>query len=269
MDEQAYLLYADNIKIELGKTQIVKGITLGIHPGEILTIIGPNGSGKSTLMKGMCRLLKPSGGQVLLNGQNIQTMKSNQLAKKIAILPQKKSVPADITVERLVQYGRVPYAGFGGRLSHEDTEVVDRMMELTGVMRFRYRQVSTLSGGEAQMAWIAMALAQQPDILFLDEPTTFLDISYQLAVLSLVHKMQEQQHLTIVMILHDLNQAAQHSDRIAVIKSGQLRGLGTPKEICCPEMFRDIFHVETQHITYGQGQNYYIPTMMTPEEQCV
>lgn len=269
MDEQQYLLYADNVKIELGKTEIIKGITLGIRPGEILTIIGPNGSGKSTLIKGMCRLLKLSGGRVLLNGQDIHSMKSNQIARKIAVLPQKKSVPADITVERLVQYGRVPYAGFGGRLSREDNDVIEHMMELTGVQRFRCRQVCTLSGGEAQMAWIAMALAQQPEVLFLDEPTTFLDISYQLAVLSLVRRMQVQQKISIVMVLHDLNQAAQNSDRIAVLKNGQLRGLGSPDEICRPEMFRDIFRVETEHITYGHNQSYYIPTIMTSEEENV
>ena len=262
---QPYLMHAQDLRVELGHTLFVRDVTLGIRDREILTIIGPNGSGKSTLVRGMCRLLKPSGGRVLLEGRDLQELKRTQIARRIAVLPQKKSIPADITVERLVQYGRVPYARFGGRLTREDNAVVDRMLALTGTERFRFRSVATLSGGEAQMAWIAMALAQQPDILFLDEPTTFLDISYQLAVLSLVRQLQAEARISVVMVL--LNQAALNSDRLAILQAGRLKAVGTPEELCRPEMFRDIFRVETERVSFDRGKNYYIPLKMTPEER--
>ena len=261
------LMYADNVRVDIGKHNIIKGISLGVRPDEILTIIGPNGSGKSTLLKGMCRLLRLSGGHVTLKGRELSGMNSKTIARSIAILPQKKNIPADITVERLVQYGRAPYARFGGRLTGADFEVIERMMRLTGVDRMRLRSVATLSGGESQMAWITMALAQQPEILFLDEPTTFLDISYQLAVLELVRQIQREQKLSVVMVLHDLNQAALYSDRIAVVKDGVLTALGTPEELYRDEMFRDVFRVETEKVSYGDGKTYYLPTKMVPKEQ--
>lgn len=254
-----YIMYADHVKIDIGKHPIIKGVSLGIRPNEILTVIGPNGSGKSTLIKGMCRLLKLSGGYVTLKGQALSSLRNSQISKIVSILPQKKSIPADVTVERLVQYGRVPYAKFGGRLSEEDFTVIERMMKLTGSDRFRFRSVATLSGGEAQMAWIAMALAQQPEILFLDEPTTFLDISYQLAVLELVKEIQKEQQISVVMILHDLNQAALCSDRIAIMNNGLLTGTGTPAELYKADMFRSVFHVDVEQVSYQNGKAYYIP----------
>ena len=240
-------------------------ISRDILPGEILTIIGPNGSGKSTLIKAVCRLPKPVSGRVELDGRDIRKMNNRDISRKIAVLPQKKGLPSDITVERLVQYGRVPYAGFGGRLSPEDNGVIDRMLDITGTEKFRFRRVSTLSGGEAQMAWIAMALAQQPEILFLDEPTTFLDISYQLAVLELVRQLQKTERISVVMVLHDLNQAALISDRLAILKAGRLCSVGSPRELCSHEMFREIFQVDTEHVLYQGDKNYYIPTKMIPE----
>ena len=260
-------MYVDNVRVDIGKHNIIKGISLGVRPDEILTIIGPNGSGKSTLLKGMCRLLRLSGGRVTLKGRELSGMNSKTIARSIAILPQKKNIPADITVERLVQYGRAPYAKFGGRLTGADFAIIEEMMHLTGVDRMRFRTVSTLSGGESQMAWIAMSLAQQPEILFLDEPTTFLDISYQLAVLDLVKKIQQEQKISVVMVLHDLNQAAYYSDRIAVVKDGVLAAQGTPEKLYEAKLLRDIFRVETEKVFYNHGSAYYIPTKMVTEEQ--
>ena len=265
MSEQ--LLRLDHITMQFGGVVAVDDLELEVNEGEIVAIIGPNGSGKSTLLKGMCRLLRLSGGHVTLKGRELSGMNSKTIARSIAILPQKKNIPADITVERLVQYGRAPYARFGGRLTGADFAVIERMMRLTGVDRMRFRSVATLSGGESQMAWITMALAQQPEILFLDEPTTFLDISYQLAVLELVRQIQREQKLSVVMVLHDLNQAALYSDRIAVVKDGVLTALGTPEELYRDEMFRDVFRVETEKVSYSDGKTYYIPTKMVPEEQ--
>lgn len=263
-----YILEAQGLQIELNKNPIIHDVSLGIRANEILTIIGPNGSGKSTLIKGLCRLLKPRAGRVLLRGKDIFSVRSGEVARTIAVLPQKKSLPADITVERLVQYGRVPYAKFGGRLDGEDLRMIEEMLALTGTDRFRFRKVSTLSGGESQMAWIAMALAQQPQILFLDEPTTFLDISYQMAVLELVKQIHAAKGISVVMVLHDLNQAALYSQRLAVIQDGRLVAEGSPEDLYQEEMFRNIFHVETEKVCYSGGEkHYYIPLRMASEKE--
>lgn len=243
------LMYADNVRVDIGKHNIIKGISLGVRPDEILTIIGPNGSGKSTLLKGMCRLLRLSGGHVTLKGRELSGMNSKTIARSIAILPQKKNIPADITVERLVQYGRAPYARFGGRLTGADFEVIERMMRLTGVDRMRLRSVATLSGGESQMAWITMALAQQPEILFLDEPTTYLDIAHQQEMMRLVKKLNRESGVGVVMVLHGLSHAMEVSDWVVVIKGGQKYDEGRPEDVITARMMREVYDVDCDIIT--------------------
>lgn len=243
------LMYADNVRVDIGKHNIIKGISLGVRPDEILTIIGPNGSGKSTLLKGMCRLLRLSGGRVTLKGRELSGMNSKTIARSIAILPQKKNIPADITVERLVQYGRAPYARFGGRLTGADFAVIERMMRLTGVDRMRFRSVATLSGGESQMAWITMALAQQPEILFLDEPTTYLDIAHQQEMMRLVKKLNRESGVGVVMVLHGLSHAMEVSDWVVVIKDGQKYDEGRPEDVITARMMRDVYDVDCDIIT--------------------
>lgn len=243
------LMYADNVRVDIGKHNIIKGISLGVRPDEILTIIGPNGSGKSTLLKGMCRLLRLSGGHVTLKGRELSGMNSKTVARSIAILPQKKNIPADITVERLVQYGRAPYARFGGRLTGADFAVIERMMRLTGVDRMRLRSVATLSGGESQMAWITMALAQQPEILFLDEPTTYLDIAHQQEMMRLVKKLNRESGVGVVMVLHGLSHAMEVSDWVVVIKGGQKYDEGRPEDVITARMMREVYDVDCDIIT--------------------
>lgn len=244
--------YGDNIALD--------NINLNILDGEILTIIGPNGSGKSTLIKAMSRLIKPNSGKVLFNNKDISDIHTKDLAKEMAILPQEKDLCMDVTVEELVSYGRQPHLGFGKRLSCEDYEIIEWAMRQTGMFDYKDRYVMTLSGGERQRAWISMALAQRPKVLIMDEPTTYLDISYQLEVLELVKELNRELGLTVIMILHDLNQASRYSDRLYVLKEGKVYEYGQPKDIIKSTLLRDVFSIDA-HIYSDEVNNckFFIP----------
>ncbi len=254
----------ENISVNYGEKEAVKNLSFEIDSGQIVTIIGPNGSGKSTLLKAMSRCLKPSTGNIYIDETNINEINTKTIAQKLAILPQVKNVSSDVSVEELVSYGRYPHLKFGKRLRKEDKEIMDWALEKTGLDSLRKRFVATLSGGERQRAWIAMSLAQKPKILLLDEPTTFLDISYQVEVLELVKELNETLGLTVVMVLHDLNQAARYSDTILVIKDGELCKLGRPSEIIKECLLKDVFRIEAD--IYDDKVNncpYFIPKKTT------
>lgn len=241
-------------KIALNETNIK------VNTGEIVTIIGPNGSGKSTLVKAISRCIKLQSGTVELGGKDIKTMDSKAIAKKMAILPQVKTASSDITVESLVSYGRYPHLKFGKRLSRKDKDIIQWAMENTGLVELKDRDVVTLSGGERQRAWVAMALAQKPEILILDEPTTYLDISYQMEILELVKELNNSLGITVIMVLHDLNQAARYSDRIYVLRQGRIYKEGSPKSIMDAQMLKDIFKIDAE--IYEDKINncpYFIP----------
>ena len=208
------MLSVEDVSLSIGETNIIDHINVNCEKGEILTIVGPNGCGKSTLLKVISRIYKPSSGKVSLLGKEIHSYDTKELAKIMAVLPQKKTAAGDMTVEQLVQYGRYPHTKFGNRLTQLDYQKVEEALEDTGIKHLKKRLMSTLSGGESQMAWIAMCVAQDPEIILLDEPTTYLDISYQLEVLELVRKLNREHGLTIVMVLHDINQAIRYSDKI-------------------------------------------------------
>ena len=191
--------------------RVLDSISLLVEKGEILTLIGPNGCGKSTLLKTIGRILRPQSGCVLLDGKAVHSMNTAALAKQMALLPQTHSAPEDLTIEQLVRYGRFPHRkGFGGLCPH-DCEVVENVLAMTRLDVLRNRLLSTLSGGERQRAWIAMTLAQEPEVLLLDEPTTFLDVCCQFEVLELIRMLNRKLNLTILMVLHDLNLAARCS----------------------------------------------------------
>lgn len=249
-----------NLEVRYGDKVAVKDANIQIYDGEIVTIIGPNGSGKSTLIKAMSRCLNPKAGEILLDGMNINKIPTKVISRKMAILPQVKNVSGDITVETLVSYGRYPHLNFGKRLKKHDYDAIDWAIEKTGLMDIKTRNVITLSGGERQRAWIAMALAQKPEILILDEPTTFLDISYQLEVLELVKELNESLGITVVMVLHDLNQAARYSDKIYVLNEGQIFKYGQPRHIMNPELLQEIFRIEA-HVYEDEVNScpYFIP----------
>lgn len=257
-------LKVENLNVNYDDKRILKDISFNVKSGEIVTIIGPNGSGKSTLIKSISRYLKPASGNIYLNKVNINQVNTKEIARNLAVLPQVKGVSSDISIEELVSYGRYPHLKFGRRLGNEDKEIISWALEKTGLMEMKERYVVTLSGGERQRAWIAMSLAQKPKILLLDEPTTFLDICYQLETLELVKELNKTLGITVVMVLHDLNQAARYSDNILVISNGELWEYGEPCKVIREELLKDIFKIDA-HIYEDKINNcpYFIPRKIT------
>jgi iron complex transport system ATP-binding protein len=254
------MLETKDLHLSYGKHRVIEGIDIAVDRGEIVTVIGANGSGKSTVIKALARTLKPAGGTVYLDGKNIFGMNTREVARKLAVLPQIHSVPDDFSVRDLVSYGRFPHLGPAGRLRHEDFVAVDAAVELTQMEELQHRPVATLSGGERQRAWIAMALAQEPRILLLDEPTTFLDISHQFDVLEMIKDLNRKMALTIVMVLHDLNQAARYSHRLIVLKDGRVYRSGTPSEIINPELLEEVFDIRVRILEDPEyACPYFIP----------
>lgn len=237
-------LEVESIRVGYENKTIVHGLSLQIPDGKITTIIGSNGCGKSTLLKAITRILRHESGQVILDGQNISKMKTKELAKELAILPQSPESAHGLTVEELVSYGRFPYQKGFGNLSQKDKDVIDWALQVTKTEDFRVQSVDALSGGQRQRVWIAMALAQETDIIFLDEPTTYLDMAHQLEVLELLYKLNEEQGRTIVMVLHDLNQAARFSDYIVALSQGELVKFGTADEVMVPDVLKKVFNID-------------------------
>ena len=213
--------------------------------GEWLSLVGANGSGKSTLLRLLSRILPIQAGQVLLNGKAIHSLPAVEVAKQMAIMPQHQVLPAGLTVQQLVSLGRTPHQPWWQwDLDTASLEKVSQAMAWTEIEKYRDRPVEELSGGERQRAFLALALAQEPKVLLLDEPTTFLDIHYQLQLLELLQRLNQQQNLSIVTVLHDINLAARYSDRIACLRQGKLRAIGAVKTILTPSTIKDIFDVE-------------------------
>jgi iron complex transport system ATP-binding protein len=228
----------------LGK-QVVKEINITLQKGEWLSFIGANGSGKSTLLKLMSRLLVPQAGVVLLDGKEIHNQPASLVAQKLALLPQQQTIPSGLTVWQLVALGRTPHQDWWQwQLNSDDRIQVDRALELTGITDFSNRSVENLSGGERQRAFLALALAQNPQILLLDEPTTYLDIRYQLELLDLLRKLNQEENLSIITVLHDVNLAARYSSRIALLSEGIIYDLGTPEDVLTPPNLANILGVD-------------------------
>lgn len=244
----------------------LKGISVEIKQGEVVSLIGPNGSGKSTLLRTIARLNKPNSGEVYLNETNIKTMKSNEVAQYLAMLPQMNNHQLDLTVRELVEFGRHPHVSRSGRLTKADHELVDWAIDVTGLQAMQSRLLPAMSGGERQRAWIAMTIAQNPKILLLDEPTTYLDIAHQLEVMELVNELNAKYKMTVVMVLHDINQAAQYSDRLIVLKRGEIHYDGIPHCVMCKEMFQTIFEIDAD-IYQQNGRSFFTP-MRLCKEQC-
>ncbi|AUM86474.1 Fe(3+)-dicitrate ABC transporter ATP-binding protein [Clostridium botulinum] len=232
-----------NLDIAYEDTLIVKELNMQIPKGKITSIIGANGCGKSTILKAVGRILKPKKGVVHLSGQDISKLSTKEIAKKMAILPQNPTAPSGLTVSELVAYGRFPHQKGFGNLTEEDKRIVKWALAATKLSEFERREVDTLSGGQRQRVWIAMALAQQTDLILLDEPTTYLDLAHQLEVLKLLYELNRNQKCTIVMVLHDLNLAARFSDYIIAIKKGAIIKYGTPEEVMTLEVLRKIFNI--------------------------
>ncbi|WP_233448911.1 ABC transporter ATP-binding protein [Paenilisteria weihenstephanensis] len=224
----------------------MKNLELDIPEGKITTIIGPNGSGKSTILRLIMRLLAPNEGKIMLNGTDIDTISSKKLAREMTMLSQSPDGLIDVVVRDLISYGRMPYRSWLGTMEKEDELAVDWAMMVCNLEELAYRPLHTLSGGEKQRAWLAMALAQKTPILLLDEPTTYLDISHQLELLDLLKQLNRDFNMSIILVLHDLNQAAGYSDHVIVCEEGAIQKTGTPEEVFTKPLLRDIFKIEAE-----------------------
>jgi iron complex transport system ATP-binding protein len=232
-----------------GDNDILNDLDLTIPAGKITAIVGANACGKSTLLRAMSRLLKPRAGQVLLDGKSVHRTSPRELARTLGLLPQSPIAPEGITVADLVSRGRHPHQGLFGRWTREDDEAVGAALDATKTADIAERNVDELSGGQRQRVWIAMALAQETEVLLLDEPTTFLDINHQIEVLDLLTDLNQTRGTTIAMVLHDLNLAARYADHLVAMAAGRIHVSGSPETVLTEENVRQIFGLESRVIT--------------------
>jgi len=223
---------------------VVDEESLVAAPGQVTALVGPNGSGKSTLLKGMADELSPDAGSVRLDGRAVESFDSKELARRLGLLSQENVAPDSITVEKLVGHGRYPYRGFFDGLTDDDLAAIDRAIDMAGVDHIRDREVGSLSGGQKQLVWIAMVLAQETDVLLLDEPTTFLDMHHQLEVMEIVETLRDESDKTVVVVLHDLQQAARLADHMLALKDGSVQSRGSPEDVITEETLADVFGIE-------------------------
>lgn len=241
------------------KSEVIKGLDLTLKGGKITTLIGANGCGKSTLFNLMTKNLTPDRGEILLYGQNIGGMKLKDFARQVAIVHQYNTAPVDISVEKLVSYGRTPYRTMGiSKDPDADEEKIRWALEITHTDKHKNKPVAELSGGQKQRVWIAMALAQGTRVLFLDEPTTYLDIRYQLQILRLIRQLNREFGITIIMVLHDINQSLYYSDEIVAMQGGRIIARGIPEEILTNELVKSVYDVELD-IRKLDGKPFVIP----------
>ena len=258
----------DHISSSYGHTKILDDISVSIPKNKVTMIIGPNGCGKSTLLKNIGRMIKKESGKIYLDGKDMDTMENKEIAKKMAMLPQSVSVPSGLKVKDLVGFGRFPYQKAFAGSSKEDLEIIDWAMRVTGVEEFQDRYVENLSGGQRQRVFIAMALAQKSEIVLLDEPTTYLDIAFQLEILELLQMLNKQQEKTIVMVLHELNLACRFGDHIIGMKDGKILFEGAASEVITKENLKALYGVEANllvddNVTYPVCVDYSLMTANT------
>ncbi len=233
-----------DLSISYGARKALDGFTISLAPGEVRALIGPNGSGKSTALQGLAGLVKPERGSVTIDGEPMAGMTRRQIAHRLSFLPQQPTAPDEMTVEQLVRQGRFAHVGLFRRYQQRDEEAIAWALESTGLAPLAQRSLSALSGGERQRAWISAALAQEARILLLDEPTSFLDIGYQIEVLDLVHRLSRERGVTVVMAIHDLNQAMSISDRISLLEKGRLVFDGEATDLAESGLIERVFRVD-------------------------
>ncbi|MBD8658616.1 ABC transporter ATP-binding protein [Frigoribacterium sp. CFBP 8754] len=241
-----HTLDAEHLTLGYGELTVVDDLSLAVPPGRITAIVGANACGKSTLLRSMSRLLKPRSGQVVLDGREVHRTPARQLARTLGLLPQSPVAPEGITVADLVGRGRHPHQGLLSRWSSDDDRAVAEALEATETTALADRSVDELSGGQRQRVWIAMALAQQTDVLLLDEPTTFLDVSHQVEVLDLLTDLNRRRGTTIVMVLHDLNLAARYADHLVALAAGRVHAAGAPAEVLTEDCVRAVFGLDSR-----------------------
>lgn len=258
-------LMTKGLTLGYGETTVINRLNLSIPEGKITVLIGSNGCGKSTLLRSIARLLKPREGAVLLDGKNIASLSTREVAKQMAILPQAPVAPDGLTVLQLVKQGRYPYQSWLKQWSEEDEQAVQKALAATNLVDLAERPVDSLSGGQRQRAWIAMALAQETDILLLDEPTTYLDLAHQIEILDLLYDLNRNEGRTIVMVLHDLNLACRYADHMIAVYRQGIFAQGKPEQIMTPglvekvfglscEVINDPFYGTPLCVPYGKGK---------------
>ncbi|KXG76159.1 ABC transporter ATP-binding protein [Thermotalea metallivorans] len=259
------ILQTKNLTLTYGDTIIIKDLHLTIPKEKITVLIGSNGCGKSTLLRSLARLLKPKEGAVILNGKELTKWPTKEIAKNLAILPQGPIAPEGLTVLQLVKQGRYPHQNWLQQWSKRDEAIVHKALEVTQMKPFADRPLDALSGGQRQRAWIAMVLAQETDTIILDEPTTYLDMTYQIDILDLLFDLNRNEKRTIIMVLHDLNLACRYADHIIAVHNQSIYAQGAPEDIVTEEMVRTVFNMECQIardplfgtpmcIPYGKGR---------------
>lgn len=260
-------LAAQNLSGGYPQSLIIQGVNLTVQPGEWLGLVGANGSGKSTLLRLLSRLLPPQTGAVLLAGRDLHTLSPTAIARQLALLPQQQTLPDGLTVEQLVSLGRSPHQPWWQwEMDSAGRQQVHQALAWTALTEFRDRPVADLSGGERQRAFLALALAQNPQVLLLDEPTTFLDIHYQLQILDLLKDLNRRRPLSIVTVLHDINLAARYCDRLALLRQGQIWAMDIPHQVLTVENLRAVFQVEASIFSTPHGLQI-VPT--TPSSSAI
>jgi len=258
-------LRADAVRLGYDGRVVVDGVTLAVPTARTTVVVGPNGCGKSTLLRGLGRLLRPRGGSVLLDGDEIGSLPTREVARRIGLLPQQPVVPEGVTVLELVERGRHPHSGLFRTWSRDDEEAVAAALERTELVDLAAVPVDSLSGGQRQRVWLAMALAQATPLLLLDEPTSFLDIAHQLDVLDLVRSLCDDAGTTVVMVLHDLAMAARYADHLVAMRDGRVVTEGSPAHVVTPAVIRDVFGVDaTVLVDPDSGAPVIIPRRRTP-----
>ncbi len=255
------MLRGDNISFSYVRDKaFIENLNINIPKGKITTILGPNGSGKSTLLSILSTYNKPSKGDVFIGDKNLKTLKTKEVAKLIATVHQHNESPEDLDVKTLISYGRVPHHKHCTNQKDEDEKIINWAISSTNLDDIKDKKVMSLSGGQRQRAFIAMALAQKTDILLLDEPTTYLDIFHQIEVLDLVKKLNEEYKMTIVMVLHDINQAIKYSDNIVIMKDGKIIEEGKPENVINEKTIKTVYNVEGVICNVNKEEMYFVPT---------
>lgn len=254
-------LFADDLVVSYPASDapVIDARRIDIPEGEITAIVGPNGSGKSTLLKTLSKHLKPDDGEIVLNGRDLQEYDRKELARELGHLSQENRSPESITVEDLIYHGRYPHRGFFEAISDADRAAVDRAMELTGIDNLRGSEVGQLSGGQKQLVWVAMVLAQDTEVLLLDEPTTFLDLNHQLRIMETIRRLNARDGVTVTVVLHDIAQATRFADYLIALKDGAVYDWGPPKGVVTEQFLADVFHVEASVERDSNGGPLVVP----------
>lgn len=261
------VIRVEHLSVAIGKKEILHDIHMEIPKGGIISIIGPNGCGKSTLLKAMSRMIQPKAGNVYIHGNDIRSFGRKELARQIAVLPQLHQAPGDVTVEDLVQMGRFPYRSMYRSFSADDARYVDKALYAVQMHTRKDELMQHLSGGEQQRVWLAVLLAQRSPILFLDEPTTYLDIHHQLRMMKLLGHINEKLGLTIVIVLHDMNQALQYTNYVIAMNEGRIVAAGQPQDVITPQLIQSVFHVHADIVTTQSGQQAIVTVDLEKEGQ--